>query len=365
MNDAVTKTLPRSRKRVDNLHGGSGAFIPEDDGIGTGAAPSLLRRAAAGAARRARRLLPRGTRPVILMYHRVADEPFDPWSLAVSPERFRQQLAWLSEGRQVLPLTEFAARHRQQTLPSNAAALTFDDGYACVAHAARPALEQARLPATVFLPVALVEQGRPFWWDELQAILLSADAETIEVDAKIVRIGEKNPDDRRWAPGARPRTRRQKAFLSIWAMLRERAPRELGAAMDQLRRQVPRGAEQNNARPMTPAEVREVASERISFGSHALTHPWLTSLERAAKSREIRGSVDRFTEIVGVPPTSFAYPYGAYDEESVQLVREAGFACACTTVNEPVGARASPFKLPRMQVGNWPAEELAHQIAAL
>jgi peptidoglycan/xylan/chitin deacetylase (PgdA/CDA1 family) len=80
-------------------------------------------------------LLPRGPSPTILMYHRIAEEPFDPWGLSVTPANFRDQLAWLAQNRTVLPLGEFAALHRAGTLPAEAIAVTLDDGYACASQA--------------------------------------------------------------------------------------------------------------------------------------------------------------------------------------------------------------------------------------
>ena len=33
--------------------------------------------------------------PTILLYHRIAEEPFDPWALAVSPTHFNEQMEWI------------------------------------------------------------------------------------------------------------------------------------------------------------------------------------------------------------------------------------------------------------------------------
>lgn len=135
-----------------------------------------LARVAAGVSRRARLLFPSRPRPAILMYHRIAHESFDPWALAVNPQNFARQLEWLSQDRVVLRLPEFAARHRDGSLPAEAVALTFDDGYACAAEVAAPLLEKFGLPATIFLPVDLIEAGALFWWDEFSTSCLVATA---------------------------------------------------------------------------------------------------------------------------------------------------------------------------------------------
>src|SRR5690349_12394570 len=80
--------------------------------------------------------------PAILMYHRIANESFDPWGLSVSPRNFAEQIDWLSANRSILGLTDFAQLHRKGRLPSDAVAITFDDGYASVIEEATPVLEK-------------------------------------------------------------------------------------------------------------------------------------------------------------------------------------------------------------------------------
>jgi len=41
---------------------------------------------------------------IILMYHRVADIPVDPWGLAVHPARFEEQIVRLKRLRRVVHL---------------------------------------------------------------------------------------------------------------------------------------------------------------------------------------------------------------------------------------------------------------------
>jgi peptidoglycan/xylan/chitin deacetylase (PgdA/CDA1 family) len=297
------------------------------------------------------------------MYHRIAEEPFDPWGLAVSPDRFGEHLGWILEKRTALPLREFASRHLNRTLPSNAIALTFDDGYACTAEVAAPLLERFGIPATIFVPAELIERGRPFWWDELAEVVLTSDEDHMTFEGEAIRLGSKNPRDGNWDPGAPPLTPRQKAFHRIWAALRERTPKEIDHAMQSFCSHSPGGSGRVRLRPMSPAQVRLVSSNRIEIGSHALTHPWLTSLDRSEKLREIGESIARCAALTGVRPSSFAYPFGNFDEEAALMVEKAGFECACATAPTSVKAGSSPFALPRIQVTNCGPGELERLLA--
>ena len=307
-------------------------------------------------------MVPRPTRPAILMYHRIAVETFDPWGLAVSRAHFAEQLEWLSRNRTVLSLADFAAKHGDGTLPADAIALTFDDGYSCAAEVAAPMLERVGLQATVFIPPDLIERGQPFWWDELKELVLDHDSDVLIVEGAQVGLGARCADDRHWKPAAKAGTPRQAAFHRIWKSLREKSPAEIDAAMTAIRRQS--SAEDSDARPMSPAQVRETASALIEFGSHALAHPWLSGLTHEEKAREIRDSVGRCEKLSGTRPATFAYPYGNFDAESERMVAEAGFACACATLGRSVGAGSRLFALPRVQVGDWSARELGIALAA-
>src|SRR4051794_20635399 len=80
-----------------------------------------------------------GADPIILMYHRVADIPVDPWGLAVHPVRFDQQIACLKRLRRVVHLHELLdLERRRASSDTPLAAVTFDDGYYDVYANARP-----------------------------------------------------------------------------------------------------------------------------------------------------------------------------------------------------------------------------------
>jgi peptidoglycan/xylan/chitin deacetylase (PgdA/CDA1 family) len=301
--------------------------------------------------------LPQRPRPLILMYHRVAHEPFDPWQLAVTPARFAEQLEWLARNRTVLRLVEFAELHRRGELPSDAVALTFDDGYACTAEIAGPLLDWHGLPATIFIAADAIREGRQLWWDELQQIVIGYSGERLKLGANMIDIGERQDRDLRWPQEDSKRTPRQRAFYDLWLRLRTLPNDELRAALAELSAQCaerPRGSH----RLMTPAQARSMRSQRIEFGSHSLTHSSLPHLPAADKAREIRESVSACAAVTGSSPLSFAYPFGDFDADCEALVRDSGFLCATTAENRPVSPTDNPFLLPRIQVGSWTARRL-------
>jgi peptidoglycan/xylan/chitin deacetylase (PgdA/CDA1 family) len=100
----------------------------------------------------------------ILCYHSVEPDWESP--LAVRPEAFAQQAAWLRRSRQVLPLQDALPRlDARGQLPGGTVALTFDDGFAALHEHVLPVLAREKLPATVFLVAqTLTPAGRPVDW---------------------------------------------------------------------------------------------------------------------------------------------------------------------------------------------------------
>jgi peptidoglycan/xylan/chitin deacetylase (PgdA/CDA1 family) len=311
---------------------------------------SHLKAALRPAYRRLRRLAPRRTGPAILMYHRIADETFDPWGMAVSPENFEEQADWLARNRKVLPLTEFAAVQREGKLQDDAVAITFDDGYACTFNTAEPILGRFGLAATVFLPAASIQRGGEFWWDELERLVLGFDGACLTLDGHDVKLGLRAEDDRQWKPFQPPRTARQSAFRKLWSIIRRKRGVEVENTMADLRCQVGETPPARHSHRIATAD--EVKASSLEGGCHGLTHASLTLLSRPERIREIEDGKALLAELTGSASATFGYPFGDVNSDVRRIVESAGFLCACGSRQTFVRKRADLFALPRLVVEN-------------
>jgi peptidoglycan/xylan/chitin deacetylase (PgdA/CDA1 family) len=106
----------------------------------------------------------------ILFYHRVSDEEDE---LAVRPQRFREQMAWLADsGWKAVGVGEIARFLAAGRLPERTIGLSFDDGYRDVAENALPALEEHRYSASVYVSTGVVDGRATFAWYGRQPPLL-------------------------------------------------------------------------------------------------------------------------------------------------------------------------------------------------
>jgi len=109
----------------------------------------------------------------ILTYHRVTScgKGVPPATWNVTPPRFRAQLeGLLSRGYQPWPLrqvVEFSGAGR--SIPRKTFVVTFDDGYENLYRNAWPVLREFRVPATVFLATAYLDNDGPFPFDDWPA----------------------------------------------------------------------------------------------------------------------------------------------------------------------------------------------------
>lgn len=103
---------------------------------------------------------------------------------------------------------------------------------------------------------------------------------------------------------------------------------------------------------LSEAQIKEMAaSGLIEFGAHTYNHVNLTKVPADVAEAEIVKSKHVAEALSGQACVSFAYPYGRYADEHVQMVRKAGFTNAVTTKKRlRVANPAEIFRLPRMSV---------------
>lgn len=86
------------------------------------------------------------------------------------------------------------------------------------------------------------------------------------------------------------------------------------------------------------------------IGSHTLSHPVLTNLDRASAAFEIRESRRQLQALTGAAIEHFCYPFGEHDDQAVELVREAGYESAVTTRRGSALPSTDPLRLPRIAI---------------
>src|SRR5918999_469587 len=319
---------------------------------------------------------------VILLYHRIAEVASDPWSLCVTPRHFAEHLEVLAKQGYAMRLERVARTLGGRGLPHRAAVITFDDGYVDNLWNAKPLLERFDLPATVFVTTGNINQDREFWWDELERFILQPGRlpETLRLsingnshDWELGDTATYSPSDyaqrsgwKNWQPDS---GLRQSLYRSVYRLLYPLTEDKRQNALHQLRACVgamPNGRPAN--RTLTSDEVNHLSQGGlIEIGAHTVTHSQLSQLSLSLQRKEIKESKDCLEEILGRPVVSFAYPYGKrsdYTTQTIDLIKESGFTCACSNFPGTVRRGTDPYQLPRLCVMDWDGEEFSRRLSS-
>jgi peptidoglycan/xylan/chitin deacetylase (PgdA/CDA1 family) len=97
-------------------------------------------------------------------------------------------------------------------------------------------------------------------------------------------------------------------------------------------------------------QIKDMAGEGITFGSHTVSHPKLTELDDESVSKELIQSKKIIEDQLDLECSHFAYPYGLLNERTSELVKKVGFKTACTTRSGFNNAERDPLMLHRIEV---------------
>ena len=242
--------------------------------------------------------------------------------------------------------------------------ITFDDGYADNLLTAKPLLEHHAMPATVFVTTGQIGSAREFWWDELERLLVAPPDLPNVLELTIGR------QPHRWRlggtsqPDGQDRKRRLQVYHEVRSLLRLLPAPEQWQVLDDLRQwaQQEPGVRPSQ-RTLCADELLALGDDGlIEIGAHSITHPSLPALDAWAQWEEIRQSKAACETLLERPVQAFAYPYGRYTSQTVALVRDAGFACACTSDADIVHDRSQRYALPRVYVGDWNGTEFEKRL---
>ena len=323
------------------------------------------------------RKLFRPSRAIVLMYHRIAEPQIDPWQLAVSKKNFRDHLQVLSASGKVISTQELIECVRNKKLESDCFCITSDDGYQDNFLHAFPLIEEYECPATFFIASGKIGSNEPYWWDLMTDIFLSTKklpgALDISVNNKrfsyaLDNNGEVGDRDltkhSTWCWPQTPPTQRCEIYLELWMYLRDQPSQLINDTMKQLKNWS--GVEAvNNAGsfPMSNHELKQLSDGKYAAtGVHTVSHIALSAFPKSVQRSEIDDCRQFLDGALGGKHSSIAFPYGNYNSETLDVVKEIGLQGAFTTNPKPVTIKSDVFQLGRYQVINQTGEQFKKQL---
>ena len=92
---------------------------------------------------------------------------------------------------------------------------------------------------------------------------------------------------------------------------------------------------------MSQTQIKDIYADGMEIGSHTRTHPDLTQLSSTEQQTEINGAKQDLLALNVGPVNSFAYPFGAYNDSVISIVKSAH-----TNARSSNGGFATPSSNP-------------------
>ena len=296
-----------------------------------------------------RRVLPRRN-AAIIMFHSVQENS----SLAraagfcVDPEMFEKQIRFLKRYRCIGMRVVADAVTGRSTLPPNAVAVTFDDGYADNYLVAYPILRKYGVPATVYLATDYIDSDRWLPLNRLYDAVFRSGRTSFDLPlglrTNILTLDITTEADK------------HAAIKFLRARLKKLSAEDLERYVDEMSAQLqqetvrPRGKEFS----MLGWEQVRAMADIIEFGSHTATHCILSRVDDQRLFSELDRSKKEIEQKTGSSVQHFAYPNGHredYTDAAVVQLHRCGYVTAVTTVEGISHAPDEALELKRFSMG--------------
>ena len=110
---------------------------------------------------------------------------------------------------------------------------------------------------------------------------------------------------------------------------------------------------------MTWSQLEEVSmSPFVAVGAHSIHHYALTKIASDVLKKEVEDSKYMLEKHVGYTINWFAYPYGAFNTVVVNMVKQAGYIGAITTLSGSWQYQSHFFYIPRYRAGRRMGNDL-------
>jgi peptidoglycan/xylan/chitin deacetylase (PgdA/CDA1 family) len=282
---------------------------------------------------------------VIFGYHRISPEdraisPFAEDVFGPTPSELEHAIVWLKEHVRIISESELIEFIRTGRGPGELSVMiTFDDGYRDNYTLAHPILKKHGVPAVFFIPSKMIDDRRLGWWDLIAYLIKRTDKPRVA-----------------WRGKSFDLPREREAAIRYFHKAMQLEKREVteglvGEVAEQCAVEIPK-SEVMGPEMMSWDELRSVASDGITVGSHTHSHRVLATLTSEEQREELSRSKAFIEEKLGGPIRSIAYPVGGYahfTDETRRIAKECGYDLAysfCTGVNR--FGEIAPFDVKRI-----------------
>lgn len=313
---------------------------------------------------------------LVLMYHKISTPLSDPWELAVTPENFEAQLKILKEKHAVIAIDELTDNLKRKKVKRKTIAITFDDGYVNNFTVAKPLLEGIEMPASFFITDNNLVSQQPFWWDELEHIIIHAEqlpqmfllnVEGFDLNFNLndeAILNDTLKVKHQHFVAYEPPTLRAELYFKLWQLMSPLRKEKQSELLQNIKDWAGiKSSDLEIEKCMSLEQLRAMASNRLyTIGGHTRSHPALSHHSKKVQLEEVSTNKAFLEKELNQQIQFFAYPSGNFNDVSIEVMQDLGYEAAFTTNPIPVKRKTNHYKVSRFQVNNWNGENFERKL---
>ena len=302
----------------------------------------------------------------IVMYHYIRPiigSEF-PGIKGLEIEGFKRQLDFLENNYSIVSSEQVIDKIiKNKELPPKACWLTFDDGYKDHYQYVLPELIKRNLSGAFFPPRAAIKDNIILDVNSIHHILSCTDdinKLVSDLNDLCLKLGMTNEQIHAYYKEYGVANRFDNAdTIFIKRMLQHVLPEQIRNEITSILFEKIVGiseAKFSSRLYMSIDEVRKLVSSGMYVGSHGSMHYWLSRISSQEQKVDISSSME-FLEEVGAPTSNWimCYPYGAYNDTTLSLLKEMGASIGITTDFRKANLEIdNPLTLPRFDTNDFP-----------
>lgn len=303
----------------------------------------------------------------ISMYHYTRDLTHSryPAIRGLDVNLFRQQMDFFKDNFTVVTMEQVIDSIKNgSALPERSVLLTFDDGYIDNFTYAFPILEEYGFQGSFFIPGKTFTTHQLLDVNKIHYMLASADINKLVVDVK-----EKMDYYRGkefdfpstvdlWSQYANDGRFDKKETVFVKQMLQTVLPEKLrNMISSELFQKYVGVTEEQLAYElyMTPEQIYTLKKHDMFIGIHGYDHYWLGNLSPDQMRTDISKALETMDTFIDRKEWVMNYPYGSYNDDVVQFIRENGACVGLTTEVRVAELGKDPaLELPRLDCNDFP-----------
>ena len=301
----------------------------------------------------------------LVTYHyvRPVKNSLHPNLKALEIDDFKKQIDYFCNNFNIIAGDEFIEIINSKKIPKKPIiVLTFDDGFLDHYEHVFPYLRKKKVTAYFYPPKKVVEnkivldvhkihfflekeQNRKKILKEIDNILLKKkNIKVSDLNTKNLNLETKNDD---------------RSTILIKRLLQHFLPQdEREFIIDELFKKIIDEDPSSFAKKiyMNTKHIKEMDSENMIFGSHGDCHLWWEFSRKDVQKKEILESINFFKELdLNTKNISVCYPYGSYNRETIDLLKELNVSFGLTTNVGNINSNniGNKFEFPRIDTNKF------------